>query len=1602
MRDRSLFTVVLALVAGAFLWPGAPRRAEQSAAGTGAPSAATSASASAVSLGARADAARRVASRHGGPHPHVSSAMLLLLAEYLALDPHPEADRGKRAPASAGAEAEAKAEAGGGDADPESDLTDAQADRLGLEIRDAVDASGLTIDPLIATLPDPIESHAKWMFDRYLDGLSRGITASGYVMDRFGPESWWTASGAQAAADGGGTADTASTPEPLHHHEGEPGVVLFRTTDGKRLLVLLIVTETATAGVHAHAMMTALDSAANLVELQRPRIAVPQSAAATARLGVAARPSLNVGGDGAGAGVIAGACCSPSADHTLKLVGPTFSGSAVSLRTAVERWLALRDDGCWGLRIVSGSISSVISRNTLAVWDKRVTFQATVPDDDALQDALFTYLKRVNGGHGEPVAWIVEDNTTYGASWNPSAKALVDKTAREPKSVARRAMFAAAAAATAVESAAAASGTSASGTAAAAPPAADTSQPAGASGQQARASATRGAARARVARTPRAPAPAAAGGGTAGAAAGSRAGSDTGSGPGSKAGSSEGGTKAEVGAYPPRPAAPAGPNATAAPAAAGGVPIAGGVTTAAACRVDAPDAPDPRVTPGDDFERIVIPFPMHVSRLHSAAEDERAQGRSKNTFGPQPIVPLHLADSGSPRDAFPAMTPELTFASVEIALAALLDTIHTEHIRLVAIMATDTRDKLFLAEQIARRVPDALLFTLTTDILYLHPDVNDNVRGMIIASSYPLNPVTQPWTPHDANRVLQMQHNSAQGIYNATVALLGSIGTETTPVAVAAPVAAAPTGAAPAGAAPAEAAPAGATASEATAASGAAPEAAAAPRSASRLTTTALSRTVTSRASGGAAATVSNNVAPLLDYGAPGPIRGPDDEVTGPAIWISSVGRDTFWPVAIFDTRDSRPPLESFADARLIKVRTSRVPRYPVPHLSLSPWACALFVGLVSLALLHVGAYALEWRRQRYRRDVLGQADMSAAATSLHWLARAFRAAPPEPSNAATAVSPAQSAATSASTLASASASESGSAASGSASASASGLGSASGSASASGSPSASAPIVWNDCAAAHRRAPITVYQLVCVLALWTFLTIPMTLSVIWLKAAIEADAPVSSLIVNWTAAAIALIAWAALTALAGALLWTLVRRASPRQWLPWREARGWPATVRVLLWTIGLAAIAQCTADVLAHLPLTQIGLWQELPYFMRVTTLGNGVSPVVTYFLLAAAFYAWGLVNLRRLATPTPMLCVSLPEGARARDWRLALLRGLGFPDPAAVLTQFQCRSTDAFLAVPAVGPLIALTSAVVIYVIILGPAPLTIEGPTFGFAIVAAMIVLHVVTGLAIFQFYLLWRLLHAFLEQLSHDGLLDAFEKLGKRHVRVISAGISLRGPRDIDTYLAEHTPALARAMVPETATAAEKSTAAANANAGPAGRHTASAAQAQVQANPIGDSVSRENIPPAVWAFLTERAVAASAQDEDVTVATLLAFAIQQILTRLGELLAFATVSTLLVITAFATFPFGRGAVLDGFGWLYVFILTGTALLVFVQVARDPILGRLKGYDKPGAFNWDRDILTKLALYAGVPLLGFITSQFPWLGHVLGQWLQPMQQALPWQ
>lgn len=169
----------------------------------------------------------------------------------------------------------------------------------------------------------------------------------------------------------------------------------------------------------------------------------------------------------------------------------------------------------------------------------------------------------------------------------------------------------------------------------------------------------------------------------------------------------------------------------------------------------------------------VLPFPLHISRLRTAAENAgllRAAGAADALRS----LPLLLDEPTAPTDQVPSMAPRLTSSSSDLALAAILDTIDREDIRAVGLFATDARDKLFLAQQIALRSPDVLLFTIEGDQLLAHPDFRRYTHGMIVASSYPLFMGTQLWKPTATGREARHQFAStnAQGVYNAALAVL--------------------------------------------------------------------------------------------------------------------------------------------------------------------------------------------------------------------------------------------------------------------------------------------------------------------------------------------------------------------------------------------------------------------------------------------------------------------------------------------------------------------------------------------------------------------------------------------------------------------------------------------------------------------------------------------------------------------------------------------------------------------------------------------------------------------------------------------------------------
>ena len=177
----------------------------------------------------------------------------------------------------------------------------------------------------------------------------------------------------------------------------------------------------------------------------------------------------------------------------------------------------------------------------------------------------------------------------------------------------------------------------------------------------------------------------------------------------------------------------------------------------------------------DRQQLVLLPFPMNISRLRSAAP--AASAESDNALRlPSRFRPLSLQDMerANPVDRLPQFFPDTASNYQELALSSSLQAIAQEHIRTVALMATDPRDKLFLAQQLARYAPDISIVTPESDSLYVHPDYASYLRGALVVSTYPLDPGNQrrSYGFEGSTSRRQFANGSAQGIYNATIILL--------------------------------------------------------------------------------------------------------------------------------------------------------------------------------------------------------------------------------------------------------------------------------------------------------------------------------------------------------------------------------------------------------------------------------------------------------------------------------------------------------------------------------------------------------------------------------------------------------------------------------------------------------------------------------------------------------------------------------------------------------------------------------------------------------------------------------------------------------------
>jgi hypothetical protein len=254
--------------------------------------------------------------------------------------------------------------------------------------RESTDGPTYSVDFIVATIPDYVDSNSGWIADQDLAAIQSGMAQENYLFDRVRLVDWSRAS-----------AGPAAVLSASRLHERQPGAIIFRKvkeTDPPpeqkdeadiRLQVVLTVLETPTAGVHQVALR-------NSLWFLR---------AWNARSGVA-KPQLRV-------------------------LGPNFSGSTVSL-AAVLREPAFRTSFTHPI-VITGSATADDNVKKMATFSPDAIFRATVQPTWVLKARMAAYLASINPRwkDGNGVALLTESNTAYGRDANRDATNDANKDA---------------------------------------------------------------------------------------------------------------------------------------------------------------------------------------------------------------------------------------------------------------------------------------------------------------------------------------------------------------------------------------------------------------------------------------------------------------------------------------------------------------------------------------------------------------------------------------------------------------------------------------------------------------------------------------------------------------------------------------------------------------------------------------------------------------------------------------------------------------------------------------------------------------------------------------------------------------------------------------------------------------------------------------------------------------------------------------------------------------------------------------------------------------------------------------------------------------------
>ena len=112
--------------------------------------------------------------------------------------------------------------------------------------------------------------------------------------------------------------------------------------------------------------------------------------------------------------------------------------------------------------------------------------------------------------------------------------------------------------------------------------------------------------------------------------------------------------------------------------------------------------------------------------------------------------------------------------------------------------------------------------------------------------------------------------------------------------------------------------------------------------------------------------------------------------------------------------------------------------------------------------------------------------------------------------------------------------------------------------------------------------------------------------------------------------------------------------------------------------------------------------------------------------------------------------------------------------------------------------------------------------------------------------------------------------------------------------------------------------------------------------------------------------------------------------LSHVVPQLQNLIIFVTAGLLLMLLAVTSYPFQPRQLLLLFNTTVILAVVSTTLVVFVQMERETILSVMSD-SEPGSISWNRDFVSRVAIYVILPIVSLLGAQFPEVAQHLFRW-----------